>query len=99
MVDLDRLAVLFLLVAAARAALDLGATLAAQEETNMPWDIVPNDRRCTVDKPVAVVNRQDSSLVGCHPDEASAQRQVAALNAQMPEASAMPMQPPKPPAR
>lgn len=46
----------------------------------MPWGKVNNHPDCPSDKPVAVVNKDTGRKVGCHADEASANRQIAALN-------------------
>lgn len=47
----------------------------------MPWRKQRNRDDCPSDKPVAVVNAETGRKVGCHPDEASADRQIRALNA------------------
>ena len=52
----------------------------------MPWD-VKQDGRCPAAKPWGVVKQMDDSLEGCHPTEAAAHQQQAALYAS--EASAM----------
>lgn len=47
----------------------------------MPWRKVKNHEECDSAHPVAVVNADTGRKVGCHTDEASADRQLAALNA------------------
>lgn len=47
----------------------------------MPWEIVPDHSECPVSRPWAVVKTDDRSVAGCHPTEADAGRQLAALNA------------------
>jgi hypothetical protein len=46
----------------------------------MPWKKVRNHPKCS-GKPFAVVKRDGGKLIGCHGSEASANRQLAALNA------------------
>jgi Escherichia/Staphylococcus phage prohead protease len=47
----------------------------------MPWHIVEDHSGCSASKPWAVILDSDGSLVGCHPSEAAAKKQLAALNA------------------
>ena len=47
----------------------------------MPWSKVRNHPECPRDKPVAVVNKQTGRKVGCHANDADADKQLAALNA------------------
>lgn len=49
----------------------------------MPYQMVPNDDRCPTDRPIAVVNSDTNRLHGCHPNEDSAKRQMAALAVHM----------------
>jgi HK97 family phage major capsid protein/HK97 family phage prohead protease len=46
----------------------------------MPWSIKKDDR-CPTDKPWGVVKDTDNELEGCHPSEAAAKKQQAALYA------------------
>lgn len=45
----------------------------------MPWTIDPADPACPADRPVSVRLDSTGELEGCHPSEADAARQVAAL--------------------
>lgn len=47
----------------------------------MPWSKIREHADCPTDRPWAVVKDADGSVEGCHPDEAAADRQLAALNA------------------
>lgn len=47
----------------------------------MPWKKVRNHSQCPASKPVAVVKVSDGKVVGCHPSDAAANRQLAALHA------------------
>lgn len=50
----------------------------------MPWDVVRGGGTCRADQ-WAVLKRADGSTTGCHDTEASAKRQLAALNANVKE--------------
>lgn len=54
----------------------------------MPWKIVDSHSRCPASKPYAVVNKDTGRLVGCHASQASAKKQMAALQANVGEDSA-----------
>lgn len=75
-VTFDRLRVAF---AGENTDIPLGA--AAVEEVPMPWHIVPNSADCPADEPFAVVKDATGEVEGCHPTEAAAQEQMAALYA------------------
>lgn len=47
----------------------------------MPWHVAKSSS-CPVSKPFAVIKDADGRIVGCHPSEAAATRQLAALYAQ-----------------
>ncbi len=47
----------------------------------MPWSKKQNSPDCPSDKPVAVVNDDTDEVVGCHPDDESADAQIAELSA------------------
>jgi HK97 family phage prohead protease len=54
----------------------------------MPYKIEKDAGACSVSKPWAVKNSQTGKVYGCHPSKADAQKQLAALNANVPDASA-----------
>ncbi len=56
----------------------------------MPYDVTRNTDRCPMDRPWAVENPDSGRLHGCHETEQMAQRQQAALYANVEEASATP---------
>lgn len=47
----------------------------------MPYSIRKNHADCPQSKPFAVVKKSDGSKVGCHSSRDSAQRQIAAIEA------------------
>lgn len=47
----------------------------------MPYKISVNAGRCSDSKPYAVVKKGDNTVMGCHPTEAEAKKQMAALYA------------------
>lgn len=47
----------------------------------MPWHIAKRPSQCGASKPWAVIQDSNSKIVGCHASKASAQKQLAALNA------------------
>lgn len=51
----------------------------------MPWEIVKSHPSCPTSRPWGVVKQGDGELEGCHPSEADAQKQTAALYAAEPE--------------
>lgn len=53
-----------------------------------PWHIEEGADGCADDTPFGVVNDDTDEVEGCHPDEAAAQEQIAALNANEPDADA-----------
>lgn len=56
-------------------------------EGTVPWHTVQNHSSCPDGKPWAVVKDSDGSVAGCHDTQASADKQLAALYANSPEAS------------
>src|SRR5262249_10134229 len=56
-------------------------------EGTVPWHTVHNRSGCPDGKPWAVVKDSDGSVAGCHDTQASADKQLAALYANSPEAS------------
>ena len=52
----------------------------------MPWHVARSDE-CPASKPWAVITDSSGDVVGCHESQAAAQRQMAALYANEPEAS------------
>src|SRR5512132_1414632 len=52
----------------------------------MPWRVGRN-AKCPASKPWAVTNKQTGRVMGCHATEEAAKRQLAALNANEPQAS------------
>lgn len=50
----------------------------------MPYRIGPSDQ-CPADKPHAVMKKADGKVMGCHPTEEAAQKQMAALHANEPD--------------
>lgn len=55
--------------------------------TIVPWHTVHNHAECPDGKPWAVVKDADGSVAGCHPSEAAANEQLAALYASESEAA------------
>lgn len=55
--------------------------------TIVPWHTVHNHAECPEGKPWAVVKDADGSVAGCHPSEAAANEQLAALYASENEAT------------
>lgn len=47
----------------------------------MPWEIKKNHPGCPSSRPFAVVKKNGGAKVACHPSEASAKKQMAALYA------------------
>jgi len=47
----------------------------------MPWEIVPDDNACPVSRPWGVHKQDGGDLEGCHPTQADALEQMAALHA------------------
>lgn len=56
-------------------------------EGTVPWHTVQNHSECPDGKPWAVVKDSDGSVAGCHDTQAGADKQLAALYANSPEAS------------
>ena len=50
----------------------------------MPWEIVPDDPACPINRPFGVHKVDDGELEGCHITQGSADEQVAALYAPQP---------------
>jgi len=46
----------------------------------MPWNLSPNDEGCSLDTPWGVRQQSNNKLMGCHPSQRDALRQIAALN-------------------
>jgi hypothetical protein len=55
----------------------------------MPYSKQTNHPQCSADKPIAVVKDSDGEVMGCHPDDESANKQMAALHAKEPAAKAV----------
>lgn len=60
---------------------NLSVRAASLVEDQMPWHKVHNHSKCPSSKPWAVVKDSDGKVVGCHENEAKANKQLAALHA------------------
>ena len=47
----------------------------------MPYKVVKNHPSCPKSKPYAVVKKSDNKKIGCHPTRESANKQIAAIEA------------------
>lgn len=55
----------------------------------MPWHVEEGAAGCPAERPFGVINESDDSVEGCHATEDDANAQIDALNANVPDATAM----------